>query len=323
MKRYPSERWSKVGLTAALGAMLLVPAANAQQAADDEVIEEVIVTGVPRGGATKLEASVSVSALPAEEMINLAPRSAAEIFRSLPGIRAESSGGGGNANLTIRGIPLATGGSKYMQIQEDGLPVTEYGDINFGNTDNWLRTDWTIDRIESIRGGSASTFASNSPGGIINMISKTGGDDAGSVGVSFGLDYEEFRTDFEYGGAIDDTISYHIGGFFRDGEGVRETGFNGDSGGQIKANITKEFNDGFLRFYAKHLDDKVTTYLPSAVTVRSQSSYGPVPGFDASSEATHSQQTNNITTFDQFGNPVSRAVSDGIESPGHRIRLRV
>ncbi|MEQ8204839.1 MAG: TonB-dependent receptor plug domain-containing protein, partial [Woeseia sp.] len=203
--------------------------ALAQQESSDEVIEEVIVTGVPGGGATKLEASVSVSSMPAEEMINFAPRSTAEIFRSLPGIRAESSGGGGNANITIRGIPLATGGSKYMQIQEDGLPVAEYGDINFGNTDNWMRSDWTINRVESIRGGSASTFASNSPGGIINMISKTGGDEAGSIGMSLGLDYEEFRTDFEYGGALSNDIIYHIGGFYRDGEGVRETGFNGDS----------------------------------------------------------------------------------------------
>ena len=301
-----------LALAVAIATIVGLPAGTA--AAQEEVIEEVIVTGVPRGGATKLEASVSVSSLPAEEMINFAPRSTAEIFRSLPGIRAESSGGGGNANMTIRGIPLATGGSKYMQIHEDGLPVTEYGDINFGNTDNWLRTDWSIDRIESIRGGSASTFASNSPGGIINMISKTGGDDAGSIGVSFGVDYEEFRTDFEYGGAIDNTISYHIGGFYRDGEGVRETGFSGDSGGQIKVNLTKDFDDGFLRFYVKHLDDKVTTYLPSAVEVKSSDSFGPLPGYDASSQSTHSQQTNNITTFDQFGNPVTRAVSDGIES---------
>lgn len=298
----------------AAATLLTIPMSFAQAQDNEEVIEEVIVTGVPGGGATKLEASVSVSSMPAEQMINLAPRSTAEIFRSLPGIRAESSGGGGNANITIRGIPLATGGSKYMQLQEDGLPVLEYGDINFGNTDNWMRSDWTISRVESIRGGSASTFASNSPGGIINLISKTGGDEAGSIGVSLGLDYDEFRTDFEYGGVLSDDITYHIGGFFRDGEGVRETGFNGDNGGQIKANITREFNDGFLRFYVKHLDDKVTTYLPSAVLVESNGSYGGLPGFDASTQTTHSAQTNNITTFDQFGNPVSRALSDGIES---------
>ena len=293
---------------------MFIPAASAQEAADDRAIEEILVTGVPRGGATKLEASVSVSALPAEQVGNLAPRSVAEVFRSLPGIRAESSGGGGNANLTIRGIPLATGGSKYMQIHEDGLPVLEYGDINFGNTDNFIRFDASVDRIESIRGGSASTFASNSPGGIINIISKTGGEEGGSVGVSFGVDYDEFRTDFEYGGRLSDDISYHIGGFFRDGEGVRETNFNGDNGGQIKANITKEFDDGFLRFYFKRLDDRVTTYLPSPVRVNSNGDFGAVGGYDAATQSLHSPQTNNITTFDQFGNPVRRSVADGIES---------
>lgn len=278
------------------------------------VTEEIFVTGVPRGGATRLEASVSVSAIQNEDVAKVSPRSVAEVFRSLPGIRAESSGGGGNANLTIRGIPLATGGSKYMQIQEDGLPVLEYGDINFANTDNFLRFDSSVERIESIRGGSASTFASNSPGGIINVISRTGGDDAGSIGLSFGVDYDEFRTDFQYGGALADDLTYHIGGFYRDGEGVRDTGFNGDNGGQVKFNITKDFDDGFLRFYVKHLDDKVTTYLPSPIRVNGNGSYGPVAGYDASTQTTHSQATNNLTSFDQFGNPVDRAVSDGIES---------
>ena len=282
--------------------------------AEEEVIEEIIVTGVPGGGTNRLEASVSVSSLSAEDVGSLAPRSVAEVFRSLPGIRSESSGGGGNANLTVRGIPLATGGSKYMQLHEDGLPVLEFGDINFGNTDNWIRFDPSVDRIESIRGGSASTVASNSPGGIINMISKTGSEEGGSVGVSLGLDYEEYRTDFEYGGSLGNDITYHIGGFYRDGEGVRSTGFNGDSGGQVKASITKDFGDGYLQLHFKHLDDKVTTYLPSAVVNEGGGSFDSLPGFDASSEVTHSAETNNITTFDQFGNPVTRAVSDGIES---------
>lgn len=291
-------------------AILASVAANA--VAQD--LEEVIVTGVVREGVSKLEASVSVSSLNQEDIAKIAPRSVAEIFRSLPGIRAESSGGNGNANITVRGIPLATGGSKYMQIHEDGLPVLEFGDMNFANTDNFVRYDWTLGRIESIRGGSASTTASNSPGGIINLISKTGGDEAGSVGISFGADYDEFRTDFEYGGRISDTMYYHVGGFFRDGEGVRETGFNGDSGGQIKFNLTKELEDGFLRFYFKQLDDKVTTYLPSPVLVKSNGSFGAVAGYDASSQTLHSQQTANITTYDPYGNAMERSVSDGIES---------
>jgi len=296
----------------ASAAVILVPQSVLAQSGE-EVMEEVIVTGVPRG-VTKLESSVSVSSLPAEDVIELAPRSVAEIFRGLPGIRAESSGGGGNANITIRGIPLATGGSKFMQLQEDGLPVLEFGDMNFANADNFLRFDWTVDRIESIRGGSASTLASNSPGGIINLISKTGRTQGGSVGVSAGIDFDEFRTDFEYGAPINDTMFFHIGGFYRDGEGVRDTGFNGDSGGQIKANITKEFDSGFIRFYGKYLNDRVTTYLPAPVLVNSNGDFGPVPNFDASSQTLHSANYTNLSTFDAFGNPVNRDLTDGIES---------
>ncbi len=278
-----------------------------------EQIEEIVVTAVPKG-STKLEASVSVSGIGAEEISQSAPRSAAEIFRSLPGIRSESSGGTGNANITIRGIPLATGGSKFMQIQEDGLPVLEYGDINFGNTDNWIRYDSSIERVESIRGGSASTFASNSPGGVINLISNTGEEEGGSVAVSFAADYDEFRTDFAYGGPISDTLRFHVAGFFRDGEGVRETGYNGDSGGQIKANLTKELEDGFIRFYFKKLEDKATTYLPAPVLVKSNGDYGAVPNFDASSQTLHSAFNTNISTFDAFGNPRNRDIKDGLES---------
>jgi outer membrane receptor protein involved in Fe transport len=281
--------------------------------AASEELEEIVITGVIRP-VNRLESSVSVSAVSLETIAEVAPRSVAEIFRSLPGIRSESSGGNGNANITIRGIPLATGGAKYLQLHEDGLPVCEFGDLNFANCDNFIRYDWSIARVESVRGGSASTFASNSPGGLINLISNHGGEERGSIGVSIGADYDETRTDFEYGGAFNDTLTYHIGGFYRSGEGVRDTGFNGDKGGQVKFNLTKSFDGGYLRFYAKNLDDRVTTYLPSPVRVESNGSFGPVPGYDASSQSLHTPNQTSVSTFDAFGNQRQRNVTDGIHS---------
>jgi len=283
------------------------------EAKSKEKFEQIVVTAAP-GGATMQEASVSVSAFDEADILKLAPRSTAEVFRALPGIRAESSGGGGNANITIRGIPLATGGSKFLQLHEDGLPVLEYGDINFGNADNFLRYDWSVANVEAVRGGSASTFASNSPGGVINMISNTGEVGGGAIGTSFGVDYEEFRLDFRYGGEITDDLYYHIAGFARGGEGPRETGYNGDQGGQVKFNITKMLDNGHIRFHYKNLDDKVSTYLPSPVLVKGDGEYGPVPGYDASSQALNSAYNTNISTFDSFGNPENRDVRDGIES---------
>ncbi len=43
---------------------------------------------------------------------------------------------------------------------EDGLPILEFGDIIFGNADNFLRADRSVARVEAVRGGSASTFRS-------------------------------------------------------------------------------------------------------------------------------------------------------------------
>jgi len=304
---------SAIGL--ALGISSTAAIAQDQQAPgeDKEKYEQIVVTASP-AGATMQEASVSVSSFSEEDILKLAPRSTAEMFRALPGIRAESSGGGGNANITIRGIPLATGGSKFMQIHEDGLPVLEYGDINFGNTDNFLRHDWSIALVESVRGGSASTFASNSPGGVINLISRTGDVEGGAIGTSFGVDYDEFRLDFSYGGEISSDMYFHIAGHTRHGEGPRETGFNGDEGGQVRFNLTKELDNGHLRFHFKHLDDNATTYLPAPVLVEGNGDYGPVANFDGRDQTLHSAYTTNISTFDAFGNPRNRSLTDGIES---------
>lgn len=289
---------------------------------DKAKYEQIVVTATP-GGATMQEASVSVSSFNEDDIVKLAPRSTAEVFRAIPGIRAESSGGGGNANITIRGIPLATGGSKFLQIHEDGLPVLEYGDINFGNADNFIRYDWSVANVEAVRGGSASTFASNSPGGVINMISNTGETGGGAIGTSFGVDYDEMRLDFRYGGEISDDLYYHIAGFARGGEGTRDTGYHGDKGGQVKFNITKLLDNGHIRFFYKNLDDKVSTYLPSPVLVKGDGEYGPVPGFDASSQALNSVYNTNISTFDSYGNPENRDVRDGISSEVNSFGVEV
>ena len=150
--------------------------------------ERIVVTGSAGKGTTVMASSVSVSSLSSDQIEVTTPRSSAEAFRSIPGIRSESSGGEGNANIAVRGLPVAAGGAKFLQIQEDGLPIVQFGDIAFGNADIFLRLDSTMASIESIRGGSASTLATNSPGGIINIISKTGESESGSVATTIGLD---------------------------------------------------------------------------------------------------------------------------------------
>ena len=213
-----------MGLLMTSSMAVTVPAyAQQQTLAEDQSTpsDEIVVTAVARG-QNRLNSSVTVSSLSNDDIAKAAPRSVAEIFRNLPGIRSESSGGEGNANISVRGLPVASGGAKFLQLQEDGLPVLEFGDITFGNADIFLRSDFNISRVESVRGGSASTFASNAPGGVINMISKTGEQEGGAIQATAGIDYRDYRLDFDYGGRISDSLRFHFGGFYRQGEGPRQ-----------------------------------------------------------------------------------------------------
>jgi outer membrane receptor protein involved in Fe transport len=239
------------------------PAQSGEATLSREAVDlDSIVVTATAGGKSRLRTSVSTSAVGVEQIEQSAPRSTAEIFRNIPGVRSEATGGEGNANIAVRGLPVAAGGAKFVQLQEDGLPVMEFGDIAFGNADIFLRADWSIDRIEAVRGGSASTFASNSPGGVINFISNTGEFAGGAIGVTAGLDYDSSRVDFRYGTPFGDGWRFHVAGFYREGDGVRDAGYTAEKGGQIKANLTREMERGYARVYFKHLDDRAIGYLP-------------------------------------------------------------
>ena len=276
---------------------------------------EIIVTGVAKG-RNRLDASVSTSSISADQIAASAPRSAAELLRSIPGIRAESSGGEGNANINVRGLPVSTGGAKFLQLQEDGLPILEFGDIIFGNADIFTRIDTSIARVESIRGGSASTFTSNSPGGIVNFITKDGSTRGGSVVATLGLDYGEHRLDAEYGGRLGPSTKFHVGGFYRIGEGARDAGYNGNKGGQIRANVTQQLGGrGYVRLNLKYLNDRSIGYLPSPVRVGGSNSnpdYQAIPGLDPNNETLHSKFFRKVLTLDGNNRPITDDIADGM-----------
>lgn len=284
-------------------------------------LDEVVVTGVVNP-KSKLESSVSVTTLSPKTIEQSAPRTTAEIFRTIPGIKAEASAGDGNTNITVRGVPISAGGSRYLQLQEDGLPVLLYGDIAFSTQDQYIRFDRTIDRVEAIRGGSAATTTSNGPAGIVNFISKTGSTESGSVGTSFGVNYNSLRTDFEYGAPIGNNTSFHIGGFFRQGEGPRNANHIVNQGGQIKANLTKYFDKGLARVYYKMLNDRTAAYMPMPIQVsgtNADPTWESVPGFDAVSNGLQSPFFQQNFGLGPDGNARNVDISDGLHTNTHAV----
>ena len=244
-------------------------------AQDNEFEDVIIVTGVAKA-TTAFDSSASVTALPDDYIENLAPRSVNELFRSLPGVKAEDTGGDANANIKVRGLPIASGGARYFSIQENGFPTLLIGDTAFATADSWVRVDSTIGSVQAIRGGSAATQAPNAAGGIVNLISKKPVENGGSVAGTIGLDYDSYRLDAEYGGVFGDDAYYHIGGFARTGEGVRNVETTQEEGYQLKATVGKDFDRGGVAVHFKHLNDRVPTYLPLPARVQSNGDIGTI-----------------------------------------------
>ncbi len=277
---------------------------------------KAFTTGVAKG-RDLLDTAISASVIDDHDLAQLSVSSIAGIMQNIPGIRSETSDIDGFSAITIRGLPLAAEGSKFLQLQEDGLPVLEFGDIQFAGIDQFLRADLTLSQVQAIRGGSASTFASNSPGGLINFISRTGETAGGVMQVSSGVGHDLKRIDFAYGRPLGGGWRFHVGGFYRSGEGPREIGFNGFKGGQIKANVTKEFDNGYIRFYAKYLDDRQPNYGNLPVTIGGTNAdprIGFLPGYDIRESAYLSPLTASYAEVDRNNNRTVIDMRDGLAS---------
>jgi len=254
-------------------------AADQRAAEDFKMVEDplslssVVVTGTATPRVNE-EASVAISTLTPELIDQAAPRSTTEMLRYVPGFtRVESSGGEVNENITMRGIL----GVEYVMFMEDGLPVFPTMHTFFMNADNLFRPDENIDEMEVVRGGSSALYGSNTPGAIANFINKTGGPELhGSFKVSAatkGL----ARYDFNTNGPLGDDWRFNVGGFYRYDHGVRDPGFPGISGGQLKANITRLLSNGYVRVTGKYIDDRNQFILDLPFQNPSDPSY--VPGF--------------------------------------------
>lgn len=302
---------------------------TSQDSSKKTVQKEIFATGVAKGRDV-LDLAISTSSLQNDGIERLAARSLSEIFHNIPGVRAEVAVGEGNSNITIRGLPMASTGAKFLQLQENGLPVVEFGDMIEEGADQFIRYDLNVGQIEAIRGGSSSTFASNSPGGVINLIDKTGDVEGGAIMATAGLDYGMGRVDVDYGAKLSDTLRFHVGGFYRRGEGPRRAGYAAYNGGQFKVNITKTFDIGYIRFYGKYLNDSVPFYetVPMRVTGTDDNpTYSNVANFSVNRDTLMSRYNVSNLTLDQNNDPVTRNIRNGqhsvVKSIGFESQINV
>ena len=283
----------KIVLFAAAAAAALAAAMPAFADEAPHAVDELIVTG--RAGTQaqrKVEASYAVTTVGEEKLRLQSPPSVAEVLKNVPGYWVEASGGVGGANIRARGIPIE--GYAAIGLQEDGLPVQHDGGLGFLNTDFAFRLDETTERVEVVRGGPSSIFASYAPAGVVNFITRRGSDHFEGLAKGEVGDYGEYRGDMWLGGPVAG-FRVGVGGFYRQDDGVRAPGWTADKGGQIRATIGHDFDHGSIDFDVKHIADKTIFYLPAPLTNDAHGDPAALPGFDPTYGTLAGPETAHLT----------------------------
>jgi catecholate siderophore receptor len=242
-------------------------------------LNEVIVTG--RAGAlnrTKLQTSYSVTSIGYNALSLQGPTSVTETLKSVPGFWVESTGGEASGNVRARGVPVDGFGS--IQLLEDGIPVQHDPALGYLNGDQAFRFDETIQSIEVVRGGPSSVFYSNAPAGAVNYIPRAVGDKTEGIFKLTMGDYSLNREDLWIGAPLGDGWKLAAGGFYRTGTGVRNPGYNGNHGGQIRASLGKSWEKTSFGIDFKQLNDDVVFYTDLPMTYNSKGKVVAVPGFN-------------------------------------------
>ncbi|MCV2883447.1 TonB-dependent receptor [Aestuariibacter sp. AA17] len=229
----------------------------------ENMVEQIIVTGTASGKSMrKVDTSFAITSLNADNIKKLAPKSTADIFKAVPGVWAESSGGVSGANVYVRGFP-STGDAPFLTVQLQGVPVFQPPTLSFLENSTLFRFDETISFMDGLRGGPNSVVSNGQPGLTTNFILKEGGDTTEGLVKYTTSSYDLQRIDGVVSGAISDDLYFMMGGYVQQSSGIRDAGFNSEKGHQFTVNITKELDNGKINLFTRITDDHGTWYLPT------------------------------------------------------------
>lgn len=240
----------------------------AQDAADSEEnkenqYEKIIVTGTASGRAQrKVDTSFATTSIGAEQIMKLAPKSTADLFKAIPGVWAESSGGVAGANVFVRGFP-GGGDAPFLTLQLQGVPVFPPPTISFLENSSLFRIDETISFVDGLRGGPNSVLSNGQPGLTTNFVLKEGSELTEGKFKYSTSDYNLQRIDGYLSGALADDLFYMIGGYVQQSPGIRDAGFNSEKGNQFTINLTKILDNGKINLFSRITDDHGAWYLPT------------------------------------------------------------
>ena len=215
---------ASVGLTAS--------ALAAEPDTDGEVVTLDEITVVTAAGYEQniADAPASISVITREQLEKQSYTDITDAVRNIPGVYV--TGGGNMQDISIRGMS-----SNYTLYLVDGRPISAGRMVNTNGSDGGkqigLPPGSMIERIEGIRGPMSSLYGSEAMGGVINIITRRGGDEwAGSISTEYtsamnDISSDAQQADFYLGGPlIEGLLGAQFTGTY---VGTDESSFSGGS----------------------------------------------------------------------------------------------
>ncbi|UTW55927.1 TonB-dependent siderophore receptor [Kordiimonas sp. SCSIO 12610] len=243
--------------------------------ADDDV-EEIVITANRREQPIS-DVGKSISVLTEEALALQQFNFVVDALQTVPGVSINQNGTfGGLASVSIRG-----NASDQTVILIDGVqvndPSSSGGGFNFSTID-----PVSIERIEVVRGPQSVLYGSDAIGGVVNIITKSGGEGFGGSVVGEYGSFSSFRTAANVFGG-DEKLGFNLAGSYLNTDGISAAdsadGNTEDDGFEnltLRARITSKFNDIFSAEITSSYVDSENEF--DSFGLRADGNFGVVDG---------------------------------------------
>ncbi len=195
-----------------ISAMVLASAA-ASAFAVPHLEEEVVVTAT-RSAYSIDKVPLRIRVITGEEIQRSAARSVAELLRSEGSVQVRDGIGNGRfVSIAARGVA----GGQNTLILVDGRKLNN-SDLSDPDLTTIVLKD--VERIEILEGGAGVLFGDQAVGGVINVITRQGGEPGGTLALGLGS-YDAYHGQVGYGGAFG-ALDYRVSGRVETANGYRD-----------------------------------------------------------------------------------------------------